>query len=80
MPEDPESQCCKSQNGISRRGFLSTVSVGAVAAVSLGNTPETPAQEIQASGDAVTITLMVNGAKRKVMVEPRWSLLYVVPQ
>lgn len=78
MPEDPESQCCKSQNGISRRGFLSTVSVGAVAAVSLGTPPEAPAQEIQASGDGVSITLAINGSKRKVMVEPRWSLLYVV--
>ncbi len=78
MPEDPENQCCRSHPGISRRGFLSTVGVGAVAAVSIGNAPDAPAQEIHAMGDTVTITLAVNGSKRKVMVEPRWSLLYVV--
>lgn len=78
MPEDPENQCGKSHPGISRRGFLSTVSVGAVAAVSLGNASDAPAQEIQAVGDTNTITLAVNGSKRKVVVEPRWSLLYVV--
>jgi xanthine dehydrogenase YagT iron-sulfur-binding subunit len=78
MPEDPENQYCKSHQGISRRGFLSTVSVGAVAAVSLGNASDATAQEIQAVGDTITITLAVNGSKRKVVVEPRWSLLYVV--
>ena len=78
MPEDPENRCCKSHPGISRRGFLSTVSVGAVAAASLGNASDAPAQEIQALGDTVTLTLAINGSKHKVVVEPRWSLLYVV--
>ncbi len=78
MPEDPEDPCCSSHHGLSRRGFLSTVGVGAVAAVSLGSSPEAPAQEIEAVGDAVTITLSINGSARKLAVEPRWSLLYVV--
>jgi xanthine dehydrogenase YagT iron-sulfur-binding subunit len=78
MPEDPEDSCGKAHQGISRRGFLSTVSVGAVAAASVGNAPEATAQEIEATGDAVTVSLTVNGAPRKVIVEPRWSLLYVI--
>ena len=78
MPEDPENECCKSHPGLSRRGFLSTVSVGAVAAVSLGNASEAPAQEIAAVGEPITVTLSINGSKRKLVVEPRWSLLYVV--
>jgi xanthine dehydrogenase YagT iron-sulfur-binding subunit len=78
MPEDPEKQCCKSHQEISRRGFLSTVSVGAVAAVSLGNPSEAPAQEIEAVGDPVTVNLSINGTKRKLVVEPRWTLLYVL--
>lgn len=78
MPEDPEEKCLKSQQGISRRGFLSTVGVGAVAAASVGGAPEAEAQEIEAAGDAVTVILAINGSKRKVMVEPRWSLLYVI--
>ena len=78
MPEDPEEKCCQSHPGISRRGFLSSVGVGAVAAVSVGTVPAAPAQEIEASGDSVTINLRINGAARKVLVEPRWTLLYVV--
>jgi xanthine dehydrogenase YagT iron-sulfur-binding subunit len=78
MPEDPENQCCKSHQGLSRRGFLSSVGVGAVAAVSLGNAAEAPAQEIEAVGEPIAVTLSINGSKRKVSVEPRWSLLYVV--
>ena len=78
MPEDPEDQCCKSHPGISRRGFLSTVGVGAVAAVSLGSAPASPAQEIEAVGNTVTINIVVNGSKRKLIVEPRWTLLYVL--
>ena len=78
MPEDPEEKCCQSHPGISRRGFLSSVGVGAVAAVSAGAVPAAPAQEIEASGNSVTISLRVNGSTRKVLVEPRWTLLYVV--
>jgi xanthine dehydrogenase YagT iron-sulfur-binding subunit len=81
MPEDRKNECCNQQKGISRRGFLSTVGVGTVAAVSLGNTPavpDAPAQEIHAGADAVTINLRVNGTTRKILVEPRWSLLYVI--
>ncbi len=78
MPDSPEDKCCNSHQGLSRRGFLSSVSVGAVAAASLGNVPAAPAQEIEAAGETATLALRVNGASRKVLVEPRWSLLYVL--
>jgi len=78
MSEGPEDKCCTVHQGISRRGFLSSVGVGAVAAVSLGNAPEAPAQEIEAAGETATVSLRINGATRKVLVEPRWSLLYVL--
>lgn len=65
-------------SGISRRGFLSSVSAGAVVAVSLKEVPVAAAQEIEATGKTVTIDLLVNGSKRKVLVEPRWSLVYVL--
>ena len=65
-------------SGISRRGFLSSVSAGAVVAVSLKDIPVAEAQEIKATGKTVTINLLVNGSKRKVLVEPRWSLVYVL--
>jgi xanthine dehydrogenase YagT iron-sulfur-binding subunit len=78
MPEDPKDSCCKLHPGISRRGFLSTVGVGAVAAVSLGKVPASPGQEIEVVGNGVTVNLAINGSKRKLTVEPRWTLLYVV--
>lgn len=77
MPEGPEDKCCKA-HGLSRRGFLSTVGVGAVAAVSAGSVPEAPAQAIETAGETVTIELAVNGSRRRLSVEPRWTLLYVV--
>lgn len=78
MPEDPGDNSCKSHQGISRRGFLSSVGVGAVAAASIGSAPAAPAQEVEAAGDAVTVDLLINGSKRKIMAEPRWTLLYVL--
>lgn len=78
MPEDSKDKCCKSDHGISRRDFMSSVGVGAVAAVSIGNAPAAPAQEIEAVGDVLTVNLRINGSLRKIMVEPRWTLLYVL--
>lgn len=78
MPEDPEKKTPESHEGISRRGFLSSVSAGAVVAVTLKDAPDLPAQEVEAGDNAVTIHLNVNGSTRKILVEPRWTLLYVL--
>ncbi len=78
MPEDPESKAGASHQGISRRGFLSSVSAGAVAAAALKGATQAPAQEIHAGNKAVTVSLNINGSTRKVLVEPRWTLLYVL--
>ncbi len=78
MSDNPDDKTPGSHQGISRRGFLSSVSAGAVVAVSLKGAPDAPAQEIEAVGKPVTINLLVNGAARKVLVEPRWTLIYVL--
>lgn len=78
MPEDSKNKNPDSKKGISRRGFLSSVSAGAVVAASLKDAPIAPAQEIEAVGKTVTINLKVNGSNRKILVEPRWSLVYVL--
>ena len=78
MSDHPDKMRFKSRKGISRRGFLSSVSAGAVVAVSLKGTPDAPAQEIQTVGKGVTINLLVNGATRKILVEPRWTLAFVL--
>jgi xanthine dehydrogenase YagT iron-sulfur-binding subunit len=76
MPEGHDSNC--PHHGLSRRGFLSSVGAGAVVAVSSGGTADAPAQEVIAAGNTVTIRLRVNGSMHKIIVEPRWSLLYVL--
>jgi len=78
MPEDPEKKCSHAHQGLSRRGFLSTVGTGAVVAGSIGDAVRAPAQEIVAAGSTLTVSLRINGATRKIVVEPRWSLLYVI--
>jgi xanthine dehydrogenase YagT iron-sulfur-binding subunit len=35
-------------------------------------------QEIEAGAGAVTVTLRINGLPRRILVEPRWTLLYVL--
>jgi xanthine dehydrogenase YagT iron-sulfur-binding subunit len=78
MAEDSEDKRPGMNPGISRRGFLSSVSAGAVVAVSLKDAPDADAQEIEATGKPVTISLIVNGSTSRVMVEPRWPLAYVL--
>jgi xanthine dehydrogenase YagT iron-sulfur-binding subunit len=78
MPDHPDKKNPALPEGLSRRGFLSSVSAGAVVAVSLKNAPEAPAQEIVATGKSTTINLSINGSIRKVLVEPRWTLAYVL--
>ncbi len=77
MADNPETKSCHSQPGLSRRGFLSSVGTGAVA-VSIGGAAASPAQEIETVKNSVTVNLRINGLARKVAVEPRWSLLFVL--
>jgi xanthine dehydrogenase YagT iron-sulfur-binding subunit len=66
--------------GITRRNFLTTLGVGAVGvAVSdtLGTKP-TEAVEVIEPGNSVRIKLLINGQTHHLLVEPRWSLLFVL--
>jgi len=78
MPKDPDKNKTEEKQGLSRRGFLGSVSAGAIVAVSLKDSAPARAQEIEATGKTATIQLLINGSKRKVLVEPRWSLAYVL--
>ena len=68
--------------GVSRRGFLTSVGSGAIGVAAAGALvqaapPQAPPETVKA-GDVSTITLTVNGRTQKILVEPRWSLLYVL--
>ncbi|MBN1567215.1 MAG: (2Fe-2S)-binding protein [Acidobacteria bacterium] len=78
MSDHADKKTPDCQYGLSRRGFLSSVSTGAVVAITLKATPEAPAQEIDVVGKPLTINLFVNGSPRKIQIEPRWTLAYVL--
>jgi xanthine dehydrogenase YagT iron-sulfur-binding subunit len=69
--------------GVSRRGFLSSIGTGAVGAAAVaglgpGEQAAAAQAEVVPAGDVGTITLTVNGRRHKILVEPRWTLLYVL--
>jgi xanthine dehydrogenase YagT iron-sulfur-binding subunit len=67
--------------GFTRRGFIATVGTGAVAAAAAAQaaTDQTPpAGELPESADLVRVTLTINGRAHRLLVEPRWSLLFVL--
>ncbi|MFH1572802.1 MAG: (2Fe-2S)-binding protein [Acidobacteriota bacterium] len=78
MTEGPDKNCPHRQQGLTRRGFLSSVSAGTVVAVALTEAPAAPMQKIEATGDSRAVTLRINGLSRKILAEPRWTLLYVL--
>jgi xanthine dehydrogenase YagT iron-sulfur-binding subunit len=65
---------------MTRRRFLASLGVGAIAIAASGN----PAAEKEASaaviksGEALEINLQINGHAHRLLVEPRWSLLHVL--
>ncbi|MCM2313662.1 MAG: (2Fe-2S)-binding protein [Thermoanaerobaculia bacterium] len=75
-------QCKKGgcdHSGVSRRGFLTTMGVGAVAAAAAGSAlPATAEQQKASAAEPMTIGLSVNGRKHRLAVEPRETLLAVL--
>ncbi len=69
-----------STKGVTRRGFLLTMGTGAVAAAATTALPRARAAEKKGAGpgEMVSLTLSVNGYRRRLLVEPRWSLLFVL--
>jgi xanthine dehydrogenase YagT iron-sulfur-binding subunit len=66
--------------GVSRRGFLTTAGVGAVG-LAAGRGSAAPAPEAAEAGpesEPTRIALRVNGHVHRLLVEPRFSLLFVL--
>jgi xanthine dehydrogenase YagT iron-sulfur-binding subunit len=69
------------KQGVTRRGFIKGVGAGTAAMAVLGTmgAVPTPAKaEVLASDELHRIDLKVNGRSYQLMVEPRWSLLFVL--
>jgi xanthine dehydrogenase YagT iron-sulfur-binding subunit len=75
-PKDPSNPPA----GFTRRGFIATIGTGAVAA-GLAATEQVEAGQAAAKKpgvEMVPVTLNVNGRTHRLLVEPRWSLLFVL--
>ncbi len=78
MPQDPEDPSTP-KTGFTRRGFIATLGTGAVAAAGVATTEAkgAPGAELP-DAELVRVVLTVNGRTHRLLVEPRWSLLYVL--
>ena len=82
MDHEDNDRPATAAGGVSRRGFITSVGSGAIGVAAAGALvhgapPQAQAEAVKA-GDLTTITLTVNGRKQKLLVEARWSLLYVL--
>jgi xanthine dehydrogenase YagT iron-sulfur-binding subunit len=78
--DGPTSKDQQNPKGVSRRGFLSSVGVGAasVAAASQLSAESAAKANIVRVDEKVSVTLSINGRSYQHLVEPRWSLAYVL--
>ena len=71
----------KSRNGrrgMTRRGFLQLMGAGAAASASVGRLGAQPATEVMEPGEMTRVSLRINGRRHRLLIEPRWSLLFVL--
>jgi len=68
----------KAAGGVTRRGFIGSVGAGAVAAATGVARRGESAAEITDPEGMVQVALTVNGRLHRALVEPRWSLLFVL--
>jgi xanthine dehydrogenase YagT iron-sulfur-binding subunit len=79
---DPKAGCeraCRGHDhGVTRRGFLGTVGAGAVVAATGAGQLAGAAPEITDPDAMVQVALKINGRTHRLLVEPRWNLLFVL--
>ena len=76
--QEEEGGC--SSRGVTRRGFLTTMGAGAVTIAVSNKLAAQPAAEAEMTerGEMTKVMLRINGRDYRLLVEPRWSLLYVL--
>ena len=68
----------RSRRGVTRRGFLQIMGASAVASAATRETAaETPAEVLEPA-EMTRVALRINGRRHRVLVESRWSLLFVL--
>jgi len=80
--DDADDKTCQGKGGMTRRGFLGTLGLGAAAATLSGKllspTPTSAATQVMPAQETTKLALRINGRTHRLLVEPRWSLLYVL--
>lgn len=82
MSHDEQGRPAATATGVSRRGFITSVGSGAIGVAAAGalvkGAPPSPPPDTLKAGDLSAVTMTVNGRRHQVLVEARWSLLYVL--
>jgi xanthine dehydrogenase YagT iron-sulfur-binding subunit len=80
--DDADDKTCQGKGRMTRRGFLGTLGLGAAAATLSGKLlappPASAVTQVMAAQETTKLTLRINGRTHRLLVEPRWSLLYVL--
>jgi len=65
---------------VTRRGFIAAMGTGAAAVLAAGRLPvqAAPEETVMDPSEMHKITLRINGRTRRLLVEPRWTLLFVL--
>ena len=79
-PNDHDDRPREDRRGLSRRGFLTTMGTGVMSATAASQLPaqSTPGPDVLAADELARVTLRINGRARQLLLEPRWSLSYVL--
>jgi len=67
-----------SNSGVSRREFLGSVGSGTIGAALAGIAVQTTEATAAKADDLPRVTLLINGRREELQVEPRWTLLDVL--
>lgn len=78
MKKDKEEKDSGAAKGVTRRGFIQLMGAGAAASVTAGTSVAQPKTEVITPGEMSKVTLEINGRRHRLLIEPRWSLLYVI--
>jgi xanthine dehydrogenase YagT iron-sulfur-binding subunit len=78
--EEHTIHACTCKQGITRRGFIKSMGTGAAAVAAAGTLVANASAEsvVLDSGEMHPVALKINGRSHNLLVEPRWSLLFVL--
>ena len=79
-PAKPHDEPREGRGAVSRRGFLTSMGTGAIGvAAATGATAQSPpGSSVVEATELTEVTLLINGRRHQMLVEPRWSVAYIL--